>query len=284
MDYDSPLFIAAVKKILRDRVEYLADQIKNLEHAVNAHWQADEERYQTKPVSVTDFRTNVPVQVQTEPKRGKPERIWRRIIGTLEAAAFLAILGYTFLAYQQWRELIAAANAAYKQADFARKTFSETRDNFRLDQRPWVGVLEMDATIPTRESMKVKLKFINSGKTPALNQHLGWQACCYPVGQKPKIIYREDIKDQGAIVLPNQPFWAVSEAAPLCSEKNFELFKQGKADFSVLGTIWYKDEFAVHHTTDFCLYLRVSKSEAKKQPTEEKDIEPQICDYHNSAN
>jgi hypothetical protein len=283
MDYVTRQFIALAKK-LQGELTRLSDNLQNLKDAIQSHQKAEEKRRETPVITVAELSTKVPVQVQTEPKRGKPEKVWRFIIGTLEAAAFLAIIGYTFLSYQQWRELISAGNAAHKQADFARKTFIETHENFRLDQRPWLGVLEMDTTIPNRQAMKVKLKFLNSGKTPALNQHLGWQADCFPLGHKPKIKYTEDIKDRGAIILPNQPFWAVSDEAPLCSEENFELFKQGKASLSVLGTIWYKDEFSLPHSTDFCLYLLLSRSEAKKGPTEEKDIEPQVCDYHNSAN
>jgi hypothetical protein len=194
-----------------------------------------------------------------------------------EIVGVVMVFGYLFFTILIW-----CANK--KVAEDTHQSVVNADNNFRLDQRPWLGVLEMDTTVPSRESMKVKMEFINSGKTPALKEHLAWQADCDPVRQKPTIKYTEDIKDQGAIIMPNQHFWAASEPSALCSEKNFALLKEGKAALTVLGTIWYRDEFSTPHSTDFCLYLLMPKSEAKKQPTEDKYVDPQVCDYHNSAN
>jgi hypothetical protein len=264
---------------LRVDLHNIKDSVQSIDESARAY----QEKEQPKPEVVAIVQ--LPEAYKTESHStsyGAPRRDRIRLL--VEWLTLFAVIFYGFVAYRQWKELIAAAAAADKQANFARKTFAETRENFRLDQRPWLGVLEMDTTIPSRETTRVKLEFVNSGKTPALNQHMGWEAECWPVGQKPKINYTEDIKNQGAIILPNQHFFAISQTTALCSEKNFALFKQGEALLTILGTIWYKDEFTTSHTTEFCLYLRLSKSEARKQPTEEKSIEPQVCDYHNSVN
>lgn len=97
MEYDNPQFIAAVKKVLRDSMARLADSIESLKNAVSAHWQADEERYQTKPVTMADLRTDVPIRVLTESRRTKPAIVWSYIIGALEAGAFIAVIFYTYL-------------------------------------------------------------------------------------------------------------------------------------------------------------------------------------------
>src|ERR1700734_2273029 len=104
MDYDNPQLIGAVKKVLHDGFAKFTNSLNDLKEAVNTHWKADEERYQTKPVTMADIRADVPIRVQTEPKRSKPENVWRYIIGALEAAAFLAVIGYTMFTYQQWQE------------------------------------------------------------------------------------------------------------------------------------------------------------------------------------
>lgn len=158
MEYDNPQFIDAVKKILRDGVAQVADSLKDLKDSVNAHWEADEKRYETKQVSVTDLRTDVPIQVQTEPKRSKPENVWRYIIGTLEAAAFIAIVVYTIVAYHQWQEMMRAndvsmsnfrraridANDQLKQAIIATGAAKESagvaRDTLIASDRPWIAL------------------------------------------------------------------------------------------------------------------------------------------------
>src|ERR1700674_1179925 len=135
MDYDSPLFIAAVKKILREGSADLTNSLNDFKDAVNTHWQADEKRSQTKPVTVTDLRSDVPIRVQTEPKRSQPEKVWRYIIGALEAAAFLAIILYTIVTYQQWQETIDATNLSARQIELSRKGLNETTKYFRIEHR-----------------------------------------------------------------------------------------------------------------------------------------------------
>jgi hypothetical protein len=209
MDYDNPQFVAAVKKVLEGSLAHLVESLQNLKDAIDAHWQADEKRYEAKPVAVTDLRTEVPIQVKTEPNRSKPEKVWHFIIGTLEAAAFLAIIIYTFLAYQQWRELIRAADASDKQATYSRKTFLEAHDDFRLDQRAWVGLkgfhcndCKEEPPFQTDSTLKVGelgVTLANTGKTPALQMSLEGTY----VSRK----YSEPIPDYEASLRDRSAFW-----------------------------------------------------------------------------
>lgn len=114
-----------------DGVAQVADSLKDLKDSVHAHWEAEEKRHETKPVSVADLRTDVPIQVQTEPKRSKPENVWRYIIGTLEAAAFIAIIVYTIVAYNQWHEMIKATKASTDAAHTAACALDENRRQFK---------------------------------------------------------------------------------------------------------------------------------------------------------
>jgi hypothetical protein len=205
MEYDSPIFIAAVKKILRDGISHLSDGLDDLKNSVTAHWEADEEHYQTKPVTVADLRTDVPIRIQTEAQYSKPERVWRCIIGALEAAAFIAIIAYTIFAYHQWKEMITAndvsmanyrriridaneqlkqtmiaGDAATKGADAATKSLTAFKKQFQMDQRPHVAIIAM-TTIDVLTGGKgngepevgkptgATILFKNVGKSTALN-------------------------------------------------------------------------------------------------------------------
>ena len=271
MNYVTREFLALARKLrnelresltaLRKDTSLLIERLQKPKEDAISKQESTEKDSEWPPQTIrAELTTPIPIAVRNEPQDSHPNwtkaKIVAEVVG-IGAAIVLAILGFL-----QFR----AANR-----------------NFKLDQRPWLGVLEMEVTIPSRDSTKVKLELTNSGRSPALKEHLGWEASCDPVGEKPVIKYTEDTQDQGAIILPNQHFFAASEPSPLCSENNFELFNKGKANLSVLGTVWYSDVFCGPHATEFCLYLLVSESEANKKPGEKRYVDPQVCDYHNSA-
>jgi len=101
MDYDNPQFIAAVKQILRDGLTHLTNSLNNLKDSVSAHWQSDEKRYQTKPVTVADLRTDVPIPVENKTKKTVPEWAWAIFKSTLEIAGIAAVVIYTAVAYRR---------------------------------------------------------------------------------------------------------------------------------------------------------------------------------------
>jgi len=197
MEYDSPLFIAAVKKILRESVAHLSDSIENLKNAVSTHWQTDEKRYQTKPITVADLRTDVPIPVEDKTKKTKPEWAWAIFIGALEALAFIAIIVYTGVAYQQWQELITGndvsmsnfrraridANEQIKLGIIAANAATESarvaRDTLTVSNRPWVGVVGTptitDFSIKPRTNNRTEIhvdmsyQVTNYGSSPALH-------------------------------------------------------------------------------------------------------------------
>jgi hypothetical protein len=140
MDYDSPLFIAAVKKILRENLAHLTDSLNDLENSVKAHWQADEKRYETKPVTITNFRTDIPVSVKTYAQRSTKEKIWGATKGILEIAVGVAVISYTCISYENWLQVIDATNFASRQTELSRKALNETAKQFRVDQRPMIRI------------------------------------------------------------------------------------------------------------------------------------------------
>ncbi len=130
------------------------------------------------------------------------ERITSVIVAFANTLSALIALGtligliYTVkLANKQWEEMRAAtkfsglsASAAAESVNVLRDTLSETRkngatqedlsrrslkgsiDNFRQDQRAWVGISSYEVS-PIIEGMPIdfKIRLTNSGKTPALH-------------------------------------------------------------------------------------------------------------------
>lgn len=173
MDYDNPQFIAAVKRILRDGMAHLADSLNDLKDAVHAHWQADAKSYQTKPISVADLRTDVPISVKTYAQRSTKERVWGLTKGALEIAVAVAVITYTVVSYEQWKELakandVAMSNfrreridsneqskesqkqtaAAQESARAAQRSVELTVAQFQIDQRPFISIAEYQLLSP----------------------------------------------------------------------------------------------------------------------------------------
>lgn len=259
MDYDNPQFIAAVRKILKDCLTQLSNSFNDLKESVSAHWQADEKRYQTKPVAVTDLRTDVPISVKTYAQRDTKERIWGVIKGALEVVVAIAVIGYTAISYENWLQQIDATNFAARQTELSRKGLNETRKNFVINQRAWVGVWAQLMPRPpdTPTSVPVDAVFWrvvwkNTGPTPALYAQV-----------TPGVMYKQrdyvidsDFSEKNqrhlnpnwkgashAVVLPNgtgnSPTWILRSPEP------------GKHLF-LSGTLTYDDIFRGSHTTTYC--------------------------------
>jgi hypothetical protein len=273
MEYDSPIFIATVKKILRDGVAHLAADLQDLKDAVQANRQADEKRYQTKPVSITDLRTEIPIQVQTEPKRSKKENIWRYVIGTLEAFAFIAIIAYTFVAHNQWEAMSRANELSMsnyrriridaneqlketaKQTKLAGETLSETANNFRVEQRAWVGLYAVIVRTKLPDappnSIPFQMVWSNTGHTPALDAKTDggflYRKVNYVLessfSTEHTTLMNPGEKTTIAVYPPNQsgvgpPLYA---SIPPAGEFLF-----------IRGTVTYTDIFGKPHRTEFC--------------------------------
>src|SRR5260370_33292718 len=74
------------------------------------------------------------------------ENRYQRWTLLIQWLSFLAIVGYAGLVYLQWREMITAtdagnrgANYTRKQAAIAQQSLETTIENFRNDERAWIG-------------------------------------------------------------------------------------------------------------------------------------------------
>ena len=163
MDYVTRQFINLTKQLRKELRKYqetlhrdlshLSDGIKNLKDTISEQGKACEKSNEAKPVSVTDFRSNVPISVQDETKKTIPEWVWVVFKGAVETIGIAAVVGYTYFAYNQWQEQIDATNLASRQTELSRKALNETIKQFQMDQRPRVGIQTMTTTSPVENGM-----------------------------------------------------------------------------------------------------------------------------------
>lgn len=298
MDYVTRQFIFLAKKFRKELrkgqeslhrdLTRLSDRLKNLKDAVSQQRQSDNKGNDTPAVTVTELRTQVPIRVDTKTKKSKPEWVWAVIKGTLEIVTVIAVLVYTAVSYGNWQEQIDATNFAGIQAKKSRQALNETIKNFRLDQRPWIGVESYDLNA-TDGPINVAIKFTNSGKTPAFHAAIAFETSCLPLGKpEPSPSYtRRDAKSR-SIVMPSGVLWGKMEDSAICNAENTALLKLGKATIYVLATVWYDDEFRQPHHTDVCAYTDIPKGELDKlkppiKPGTVFNGYPTACRHHNDA-
>lgn len=161
---------------------------------------------------------------------------WR--LGVEILALLVGILGFIGLLLTL-REARRATEAAIQSTKAARDTLTETKKSFRLDQRPWVGLDQID--IPDKptagSAFRIKVSLRNSGKSPALRSD--GEGTLYPVvimeGDErvplvdmtfspkcanPKLQW--DQNPSGGLILPEAKGISLSLSTPILEEKVVE--------------------------------------------------------------
>jgi hypothetical protein len=99
-----------------------------------------------------------PVAIGLEAKTEERQTVGKILFRLLEIAGIAAVIVYTIFTYQLWQN--------------TNETLKQTTEQFRLDQRAWVG---LDSIAPKksidrqgRQTFSLSLIFKNMGKTPAL--------------------------------------------------------------------------------------------------------------------
>lgn len=145
---------------------------------------------------------------------------------------------------------------------------------FEKDQRAWIGVKSMEGNVGP-EKGNVKIKFTNTGKTPALALHFAWETNCGPKGIVPKFTYTESGAEGRFVLVPGQEMQGESisrPGGPICSIEHLQQLTTGTGALWASGTIWYQDVFGKAHATEFCGLFTGG----------EQAFTP--CKFHNSAN
>jgi hypothetical protein len=115
MDYVTRQFINLTKKLRDDfrklheslhrDLSHLANGVNNLKDAVDAQRKPEDKSDETTPITIAEFRTQVPIRIEQNAKKSKPEWVWAFTKGLLEVAVGVAVIVYTCVSIQQWHTM-----------------------------------------------------------------------------------------------------------------------------------------------------------------------------------
>jgi hypothetical protein len=286
MIYDSPQFIAAVKKI----VLVLFGIKEQPNDAIDEGSQSDTEQHNIGPKLLsTEIHTPVPISVKNETQERHPYLKNAKTVA--EIIGIAAAIIYACIAWGQWHEMMSSnaiamsnfrrtridANGQLKQSMAQTEL---TRRNFILDERAYTSIDEMKLIAPIAYGAKMGATayMINTGKTPA--QNVGHVAAL----SIQKGVTREDEEKAfvaGQSVRIKLPPNVTASAVPANSKGTFfSIYSPGvekgganaePPDWNVgdmigiiqpkpylflfaAGTIEYRDIFYQRRITEFCLW------------------------------
>jgi hypothetical protein len=183
----------------------------------------------------------------------------------ISAITLLALVCTLAVASLQLDQMIVSTKAADKSAAAAKdnavqaaKSFNATIDQFRLDQRAWVGIDAWGGIPKIGEPFIISVQIKNSGKTPALNVQLFSQEEPIKRGEKPTFSYAERNSKTKGILPPNATMTINLNTTKGVSMNKETMEQLGKEDYViyVYGKIIYDDVFGESHWIKFCSYLR----------------------------
>lgn len=263
MEYDSPLFIAAIKKIVRN----FLNSLKQQQQSANEHQQAGtEQNNRPRRVVSAELATPVPITVHTKSQDNKSN--WDKVKTAMEIIGILAAIIYAGIAALQLREIRKQTNSAGIYARGVRRDAAEElllgQRQLQIDQRAWIGIKEIVAVIDTSKPFNIDNVITNFGKTPAfdvseqgtvvfkwgprfINVAMEWE------GIKKK--FKPEKKTFG-VVFPGATFSATttekSFVSPELSREAVDGAVHQKRFVYSVGTIEYRDIFGKLHNSRYC--------------------------------
>jgi hypothetical protein len=169
------------------------------------------------------------------PSATKADEPWYRTFQgwktCLEIIAILAGVWHAWITYQQWHDL---------------------RHNVEVDQRPWVGIkdLELVGTVAVGQSMVLKIDYLNTGKTPAL--HVAFTNC--GTGDTEEATLHMGCPDSVyGLAAPNLGMHVDFVSAPV-TQIYVDRLKARTVQSYYRGTLVYRDIFGNAHHTRFCAF------------------------------
>ncbi len=270
MDFLTQQFIVTAKKIRDDlrsllaKFDVLHEDVSNLSnflqnnqcHAIREDHNPDEEN-QDNRVRVVRAELSTPVAIGVETKAKERYPIFGLLKTAFEIVGIAAAIGYAFIAYQQWKEMRATTNAAFRQVEIGRESLAEARESFRVDERAWVGIGEPIKT-PFKLGSQPYFGFfiVNTGKTPALNVWHVIKAKSYPKGEPFKPVYDPFSKNPSLTpMFPGAKHSTITTTTHPIYQTDLDHLGSGSDILYVYGIITYMDIFKVRHETHFCEYL-----------------------------
>lgn len=143
----------------------------------------------------------------------------------------------------------------------SRDVLDATINNFRLEQRAWVGSRSTDIIdFVEGKPVSIKVMLVNSGRTPALNTKT-----LYGVAIPKRKLLAQDLLPFDAMkpdgiyqgimtLLPNSLMRVSANSEEVMSSASIENVKRGKSFVYIFGKITYSDVFNTVHTTRMCMH------------------------------
>jgi len=269
MDYVTRQFIVLAKKLrkeMRQGLSVLHSDLQKFSDAIRSERKRSDQNQQPQlPPPILRAELHIPEDKDGAKKKHEDRQhrvqVWI-VIGTW--AAFLSASIYAYIAVRQWREMISARHqnqisvqAAQTASETAAKTLNATIDQFRLDQRAWLGVDSVSGSPVLNQGFVIDVIMKNTGKTPA--RHFSVESTYHP-HKKGAVFNFEKVKvltkPSSAMIPPNSIYKA---NPPIPSEKvkqgDLDLIKSGEITIYVYGDGTFDDVFSCSHWINFCYYL-----------------------------
>jgi hypothetical protein len=135
------------------------------------------------------------------------------------------------------------------------KAVGDAREATRVDQRAWLGVSETVAVpLTVGEQLRVSVKFVNSGKTPALHLSEAAAWLLLPASQQPDLpnALLGHVSATNGVVAPGSPR-TDSVAVGSVTQDDINALNSGAYVFYIVGQMNYEDVFGEKHQTNYCL-------------------------------
>jgi hypothetical protein len=252
---------------LNSALQKQSDAIRQSTDAKNAE--------QRKPPEITSH-VHIPqsIEIHQSAEDASHDRGYKNRTVFLSTLSVVVLSFYASIVYLQWKEMIDATGAAQQAVVEARynrlqsdKVFRATVDQFRLEQRAWVGPVEIGPPpyeeggkkvyIKLGEKPKFSFVIANSGKTPALKFTSKITSHVYrsteefvPYYEKPTTIPTVGTIYPGVRMSLN-----TLESTGVAEPFHVSTLSSGEYIFYVYAQITYEDIFGTPHKTTFCVFV-----------------------------
>jgi hypothetical protein len=296
MDYVTRQFINLAKRLLRDSRKAFTSlgvdlhHIKNAIKSIDKNTRANQQKEQPKIEVVALVHEPEGAEAKRKAEYDRTQRR-DRIRLMVEWLTFFAVFFYGYMAVRQWREQISArhqtqgavdaanrnAAAAEKVAITAENTFNLAREQFRVEERPWVVAFGkvtpgVQAVMPQPllggVELTIRVVGKNVGKTPAVDI----AGMPYELRIRPTKLLRQELESfvpnytdvsPGANIPPSEgqsEFVFPSKDSPyIIKAEIFKKIQTGELTAYFVGAIRYHDLFKPKiepYETLFCVVYK----------------------------
>jgi hypothetical protein len=148
------------------------------------------------------------------------------------------------------------AKTLRQQAEAAKGSIDATVEQFRLDERAWVSLQQGHILPPSDGEIRLKLDFINTGKTPAkdiVEADLVW-IWPKPLRKGPPPSFSQQFVFLPMAPIAPQRIGTINGIGTIAKMPAYPAVTRGESILYEVGEIRYNDVFGHPHRTTFCVY------------------------------